>query len=195
MKHRITLIAAVLLVPVMVSAETLFIAPAEIQCPPVENNLSVTVDIRDADDVASVQFDLLYDPDALEFLAAEKGDFFSSALVAGSTTEEGKLSLVLISVDGEDGNGTIFHFDFKVKEVKESELILSEVEIFDSSITQIDNVTTEGATMVVQGCPLEGDTPPCGEVEVSEVIDFINQWVSGTADLSNVINLISAWTS
>jgi len=45
------------------------------------------------------------------------------------------------------------------------------------------------------GCELMGDAPPCGVVELSEVIDFINGWVTGNATLSDVIKLINAWAA
>jgi len=55
-------------------------------------------------------------------------------------------------------------------------------------------VTTTSTTTTIEGeCSLEGDTPPCGEVELSEVIDFITEWVAGNATLSDVIKLINAW--
>jgi len=47
------------------------------------------------------------------------------------------------------------------------------------------------ATTVV--CNLLGDYPPCDEVTLAEVIDFINQWAVGNAELSGVIGLINAW--
>lgn len=44
-------------------------------------------------------------------------------------------------------------------------------------------------------CDLAGDYPPCGEVTLPEVIDFINQWAAGNAELSEVIDLINTWAS
>ncbi len=42
-------------------------------------------------------------------------------------------------------------------------------------------------------CEIEGDTPPCGAVELAEVIDFITEWDAGSADLEDVIDLINEW--
>ena len=44
-----------------------------------------------------------------------------------------------------------------------------------------------------QVCDLQGDYPPCGEVTIEEVADFINLWSSGEAELGDVIDLINAW--
>ena len=65
--------------------------------------------------------------------------------------------------------------------------------IYTAGITS--TTTSSTTTTVGWECPLEGDTPPCGEVTLSEVIDFINLWAEGQAGLSDVIDLINAWSS
>ncbi|MEA3255867.1 MAG: right-handed parallel beta-helix repeat-containing protein [Candidatus Altiarchaeota archaeon] len=47
----------------------------------------------------------------------------------------------------------------------------------------------------ISACDLAGDNPPCGEITLSEVIDFINLWAQGQASLADVIDLINAWAS
>jgi len=42
-------------------------------------------------------------------------------------------------------------------------------------------------------CELEGDGPPCGQITLSEVVDFITLWDQQLADLADVIDLITAW--
>jgi hypothetical protein len=42
-------------------------------------------------------------------------------------------------------------------------------------------------------CALIGDAPPCGVVEIPEVIDVITQWATGDATLDDVIAMINAW--
>jgi len=44
-------------------------------------------------------------------------------------------------------------------------------------------------------CPLKGDYLPCGEVTLSEVVDFIIIWQRGGASLDDVIDLITTWAS
>ena len=45
------------------------------------------------------------------------------------------------------------------------------------------------------GCSLTGDTPPCGEVTLGEVVAMITDWASGEASLGDTVNLIGAWAS
>jgi hypothetical protein len=44
-------------------------------------------------------------------------------------------------------------------------------------------------------CPVPGDTPVCGEITLSEVIDYISRWTNGEASLNDAINLINMWKS
>jgi hypothetical protein len=53
--------------------------------------------------------------------------------------------------------------------------------------------TTLTTTTTIGECDLPGDYPPCDEVTLDEVIDFINLWAQDQASLSDVLNLIHAW--
>lgn len=44
-------------------------------------------------------------------------------------------------------------------------------------------------------CTLLGNYAPCGEVTLTEVVDFINLWTQSQADLGDVIDLINVWAS
>ena len=56
--------------------------------------------------------------------------------------------------------------------------------------------TTTSTTTTTQGeCALSGDYPPCGYISLDEVVNHINEWAMGNADLSGVINLINAWSN
>jgi len=55
--------------------------------------------------------------------------------------------------------------------------------------------TTSTTSTTLSSCTMPGDSPPCAEISLSEVISYINQWASGTASLSGVIDLINAWAS
>jgi hypothetical protein len=54
--------------------------------------------------------------------------------------------------------------------------------------------TSSSTTTTLPQCVLPGDYPPCGAVSLDEVVDRINEWASGLADLSSVVNLINGWT-
>jgi len=44
-------------------------------------------------------------------------------------------------------------------------------------------------------CSLPGDEAPCGTVTLNEVVDYIDMWAQGRAELGDVIDLIDAWSS
>jgi len=64
-----------------------------------------------------------------------------------------------------------------------------------TSTTTTSTTTTLGTTTTttIWPCDLPGDYPPCGEVTLEEVVDFILLWAQGQAELGDVVNLINAW--
>jgi len=64
-----------------------------------------------------------------------------------------------------------------------------------STTTTTIAASTTTTTTLEGECTLVGDYPPCGVVELSEVIDLINTWAAEHAELSDVIDLINAWAS
>jgi len=64
-----------------------------------------------------------------------------------------------------------------------------------TSTTSTTSTSIMTTSTIGEECPMEGDTSPCGTVELSEVIDLINLWAANQAELSNVIDLINAWAS
>jgi len=62
-------------------------------------------------------------------------------------------------------------------------------------VVEVNYGTPATTTTIFGECPLAGDTPPCGVIELSEVIDLINQWAAYNVELSEVIDLINAWAA
>ena len=62
-----------------------------------------------------------------------------------------------------------------------------------STTTSTTTTSSTTTTTTASECSIAGDYSPCGNVSLTEVIDYINLWVSGEADLNNVITLINAW--
>jgi hypothetical protein len=60
-----------------------------------------------------------------------------------------------------------------------------------TSTTSTSTTTTTSTTILE--CAMSGNDPPCGVVELSEVVDAINQWAIGTFELGDVIDLINSW--
>jgi len=55
--------------------------------------------------------------------------------------------------------------------------------------------TTSSTTTTLGNCSIAGNLPPCGEISLSEVVAYINEWATGEASLSDVIALINAWAT
>jgi hypothetical protein len=53
--------------------------------------------------------------------------------------------------------------------------------------------STTTSTTLPEECAMPGNGPPCGVVELSEVVAAINQWAAGTFELGDLINLINSW--
>jgi hypothetical protein len=64
-----------------------------------------------------------------------------------------------------------------------------------TTIATTTSSTTSSTATTLGNCPMPGDLPPCGEIILSEVVAYINQWVTGEASLSDVVALINAWAT
>jgi len=62
--------------------------------------------------------------------------------------------------------------------------------------TTITTTTTQATTTTsTVACLEKGNNPPCGEITLQEVVDTINQWITGDYTLQEVIGLINAWAA
>lgn len=114
-----------LLLPVIVK-----ILPDSVESPRVGEQLIITVDIADGQDVYGYMADLNYDSTALRFVSLEHGSYLQGELLPLPTSVmDNKISFAQISIDMPAGisDGTLVTITFEVIEVKESELTLSEV--------------------------------------------------------------------
>ena len=67
------------------------------------------------------------------------------------------------------------------------------ISVVENQTTEVNftlTVATSTTTTIIWPCDLPGDYPPCGEVTLEEVVDFINLWSLGQAELGDVVNLI-----
>jgi hypothetical protein len=56
--------------------------------------------------------------------------------------------------------------------------------------------TTQGTTTTSTiACPEKGNNPPCSEISLQEVVNAINQWITGGYTLQEVVGLINAWAA
>jgi beta-glucosidase len=61
-----------------------------------------------------------------------------------------------------------------------------------STTTRTTQATT--TTTISGPCAMKGNEPPCAEISLSEVVDAINQWITGGLGIGEVIDLINSWT-
>ncbi len=63
-----------------------------------------------------------------------------------------------------------------------------------TSTTTSSTTSSSSTTTTTPGsCTLTGDNPPCGTIEVAEIINLITAWSRGNASIGDVLALISAW--
>jgi hypothetical protein len=68
----------------------------------------------------------------------------------------------------------------------------------DSADFIVFSTPTQGASngpIVNDTCVMNGNSAPCGEVTLSEVIAAINLWSNSEMDLGDVVRLINAWAT
>ncbi len=56
-----------------------------------------------------------------------------------------------------------------------------------------DDTTGDDSVNATDQCALMGDTPPCGEIGIPEIVNVITQWAAGNMSLNDIIALINAW--
>jgi parallel beta-helix repeat protein len=53
--------------------------------------------------------------------------------------------------------------------------------------------STSTTSTTQEACVMPGNYPPCGAVELSEVVSAINLWADGIFELGGVVDLINSW--
>ncbi len=109
---------------------TVKVSPASIESPRRGEQLTITVDIVDGQDVQGYEGVLSFDSTALRFVSLEHGTYLQGELLAVPTTEEtGMVRFAQISVDtpASTADGTLVTIIFEVLSAKASELLLTDV--------------------------------------------------------------------
>ncbi len=107
--------------------------PAEPSIPP--RQVRIPIRLQGALDLGSLEFELLYEPKTLEFVAAEAGELASNSLVQAQTRAPGRLWLAIVNPHGINGDGNVAHVTFQMREggQADSPLILEQVESHQAS--------------------------------------------------------------
>ena len=128
------------LVPSPVSNVTLSLSPASLQSPTVGEQITFSLKIADAENVAGYQATVSFDTSALRYVESANGDYLpSGAFFIPPVAEGGTVTLAASSLTGEsDGDGTLATLTFKVVAVKASTVRLTNVLLTDSSGSSSD---------------------------------------------------------
>ncbi len=109
---------------------TVKISPASIESPRRGEQLTITVDIVDGQEVQGYEGVLTFDPTALRFVSLEHGTYLQGELLSVPTPEvTDMVRFAQISVDtpAPTADGTLISITFEVLSAKASELLLSDL--------------------------------------------------------------------
>ena len=146
---------------------------------PIHRDDTFTLDIgaKDVFDLAGWQFDITFDPAALEAIDVSEGAFLKmggSTLFQGGTIDNaaGKiegLSAIRLSTQGVSGTGTLVQVRFKAKSEGETELVLQNFEFGAITGTAI-SAGPHQVRIVVSGQLATGDVNRDGRVSILDLI-------------------------
>ena len=149
---------------------TVSISPSPVPSPSVGEQLTLSLNIADGENVAGYQATVQFDGTALRYISDRVGDYLPAgafplpAVVSGNT-----VTLAATSLAGEsDGDGTLATITFGIIAVKESTLTLSDVILSDSAGTgrhpQVEDA------QIVESPQLTGDINGDGVVNILDLV-------------------------
>ena len=147
---------------------------------PIHREDTFTLDIRAETifDLAGWQFDIAFDPAALEAISVSEGDFlktnggttfFQSGSIDNANGKITGLSAARLSTQGVNGTGTLLQVRFKAKSAGETELALSKFQFGSTSGDSIPAGPHEVRFTVAEGLPT-GDVNRDGVISILDLI-------------------------
>ena len=129
-----------------------YIDPAKIISPAVGQQLQVSINVRNAEDVIAYEFTIGFDPIALRYVELAGGDYLPpGAFAPQPQTTANSIYYVATSLGDvtETADGTLATLTFEVLDVKASTITLNNVLLSDSNATAI-TLSTVNSKVVVQ---------------------------------------------
>ena len=153
-----------------ISGATLKFFPSPVQSPAVGEQLTLSLNIADGENVAAYQATVQYDDSALRYISSAIGDFLPAGAFPLPVDESGNtVTLGGISLAGEsDGDGTLATITFEVIAVKASTLKLSDVLLSDSSESVSTPQVEDG--QILEQPQLEEDVNGDGVVNILDLV-------------------------
>ena len=133
---------------------TVSLSPSAVQSPAIGEQLTVSLNITDGENVSGYQATVNFDTTALKYVQSANGDYLpAGAFFIPPKTEGGTVTLAVTSLAGEsNGDGTLATITFEVVAVKDSTLTLSNV-LLTNSAGQSSEPLVE-ATQITESAPL-----------------------------------------
>ena len=153
-----------------ISAATLKFLPSPVQSPAVGEQLTLSINIADGENVAAYQATVQFDDSALRYISSAIGDFLPAGGFPLPVDASGNtVSLGAVSLAGEsNGDGTLATITFEVIAVKASTLKLSDVLLSDSSETASTPQMEDG--QIVEQPQLIEDVNGDGVVNILDLV-------------------------
>ena len=155
---------------------TVSVAPSPVPSPAIGEQLTLSLNIADGENVAGYQATVQFDTTALRYVSSANGDylpagaFFVPPVVAGN-----QVRLAASAIGGEsNGDGTLATLTFEVIEVKASSLTLSDVVLSDSAGTGFRPQVENGE--IVERPQLTGDINDDGVVNIQDLVIVAGQF-------------------
>ena len=158
------------LTPSITTTATVSVSPSPVPSPAIGEQLTLSLNIADGENVAGYQGTVQFDTAALRYVSSANGDFlpagafFVPPVVDGNQVTLASSALASVS----NGDGTLATLTFEVVEVKASAVTLSEVALVDPegeiSTPQIENGE------VTEPPQLVGDVNKDGVVNIQDLV-------------------------
>ena len=158
------------LTPSTTTDTTVHVSPATLPSPAIGEQLTLSLDIADGENVAGYQVTIWFDTSALHYVESANGDYLpAGAFVVPPVVSGNRVALAATALSGEsNGDGTLATLTFEVIAVKGSTLTLSDVVLSDSggagSRPQVENGE------VVEPPQVTGDVNGDGVVNIQDLV-------------------------
>ena len=152
------------------SNATVSLSPTSIQSPAIGQQLTLSLKIANAENVAGYQATVSYDTTALRYVESANGDYLpSGAFFIPPVAEGNTVTLAASSLAGEsDGDGTLANITFEVVAIKPSTVRLTNVLLTDgsggSSVPQTENAE------ITEPPQLPADVNQDGVVNIQDLV-------------------------
>ena len=158
------------LTPSTTTDTTVRVSPATLPSPAIGEQLTLSLDIADGENVAGYQVTIGFDTSALHYVESANGDYLpAGAFVVPPVVSGNRVVLAATSLSGaSNGDGTLATLTFEVIAVKGSTLTLSDVVLSDSGGAGFRPQVENGE--VIEPAELTGDVNGDGVVNIQDLV-------------------------